>query len=289
MKNSLSTLIIVSNLQICFLGLTSIEGLNPVNQAIVNAKPVLGYDGVDFESEKQEELSFRVTSLGFEENFANNLNIMLFVCVGSGMFTLFFYLAQLKKPSMKNAFKILQRETMLIVFFTTTNTFFSLSIFMEITVMNLVFACVAGAIVLFQVAHFLVYAKEYFGMENTIGNVNFFRAFIAVFVVSRLTSCVILGTVQDEPEMAVVGVIASEGILIMILCVLRPFLHLICNLLVIFGEMLSCFFFVSIYTMEGMKENEWTCGWMMIGALCGIGVAGVANLGYSIYKDCTSS
>ena len=54
MKNSLSTLIIVSNLQICFLGLTSIEGLNPVNQAIVNAKPVLGYDGVDFESEKQE-------------------------------------------------------------------------------------------------------------------------------------------------------------------------------------------------------------------------------------------
>ena len=27
----------------------------------------------------------------------------------------------------------------------------------------------------------------------------------------------------------------------------------------------------------------------MVGSLCGIGVAGLANLVYSIYKDCTAS
>ena len=74
-----------------------------------------------------------------------------------------------------------------------------------------------------------------------------------IFAVSRLTSCVILGVVEDEPKMAIAGVIGSEGILILVLCVLRPFLHMVCNILVIFGELLNCFFFVSIYTMEGLK------------------------------------
>ena len=58
----------------------------------------------------------------------------------------------------------MQRETMLIVFFNITNIFFSLCMIMETTIMNLVFASVAGTIVLCQLIHFLVYTKEYFGM-----------------------------------------------------------------------------------------------------------------------------
>ena len=48
---------------------------------------------------------------------------------------------------------------MLLIFFNITNIFFSLSIVMEVTIMNITFAAVAGAIVLFQAIHFLVYAK----------------------------------------------------------------------------------------------------------------------------------
>ena len=45
-KNSLSTIVIVSAVQICYIGLTSIDGLNPISQAMVNAKAVTGFNEV---------------------------------------------------------------------------------------------------------------------------------------------------------------------------------------------------------------------------------------------------
>lgn len=43
-KNSLSTLVIVSCLQVAYIGLSSVNGLNPVSTALTAGKPVLGYN-----------------------------------------------------------------------------------------------------------------------------------------------------------------------------------------------------------------------------------------------------
>lgn len=67
LKNGLSTIIIISSLQVCFLGLASVEGLNPVTQAIKESKFILGYNDAEIiENEgTDQELSNKVTSLGF--------------------------------------------------------------------------------------------------------------------------------------------------------------------------------------------------------------------------------
>lgn len=71
--------------------------------------------------------------------------------------TLVFYISQLKKESMGTAFKVMQRETMLLIIFNLPNLFFSLAIFMEIKLISLIFSLVFLIIVLFQCAHLLLY------------------------------------------------------------------------------------------------------------------------------------
>ena len=58
---------------------------------------------------------------------------------------------------MGTAFKVMQRETMLLIIFNLPNLFFSLAIFMEIKLISLIFSFVFLIIVLFQCAHLLLY------------------------------------------------------------------------------------------------------------------------------------
>ena len=76
----------------------------------------------------------------------------------------------------------------------------------------------------------------------------------------------------------------------MILLVSMPFLYMISNILVVLGELITIFYFTIIIVMQhNDKSTKWVCGWMMVGALCGIAATGLANLGYCIYKDCANN
>lgn len=285
LKNSLPTLLIFSNLQICFLGLICVDGLNPVTQGIIHSKPVLGYNGLNITTEKFSNASTMISVLGYGDNFVNNVNFMLFLCIGFMVFTLVFYLVQLKKSSMKTIFKIFQRETMLLIIFSMTGLSFSLDIFMEVRLINIIFGCIFVGITLFQFIHFMIYMENYFGIVCTFDIDKQFKASFIMFLICRLAICLVLAMVQDQQE-AIIGVLVCQGAMVLSLLVLRPFLYFFCNILVACGEVLGMAYFVVIFKMSGNKEDDWTSGWIMIGALCSIVGVSLANLGYSIYQDC---
>lgn len=54
LKNSFSTLIIISALQVTFIGLSTADGLNPISSALINAKPVLGINSAPIPDESEQ-------------------------------------------------------------------------------------------------------------------------------------------------------------------------------------------------------------------------------------------
>ena len=79
-KNSFSTLLILTNLQIIFLSLVAIDGMHPVSKSLTNLKMTLGGNDPTVIPDNYNPVdNRRIDSLGFDGSFGNNLNIMLFV------------------------------------------------------------------------------------------------------------------------------------------------------------------------------------------------------------------
>ena len=89
--------------------------------------------------------------------------------------------------------------------------------------------------------------------------------------------------------MVTVGMLVCEGILLLIVAILRPFSYLLTNIFLVIGQTMTIGFFASIYALEGMKESEKKSGWGMIGIFLALCTIGVFNLIHSIYLDCLTS
>lgn len=153
------------------------------------------------------------------------------------------------------------------------------------TLFGIILVCVTVAIYLYQIIHFLIKARKYFGIENTFDFKKvYFKVFFVAFIVERITLCVCLGVIEDPTYAAISGIIC-QGIFIIFMAVLRPFISLVSNILVIIGEMLSLGFYVAVLMMDGIRENEWLNTWAMVGITLGISAIGVASLIYNFYFD----
>lgn len=92
----------------------------------------------------------RVKSLGFVENFLNNFNLMLLaqLCILALMG--FAYLAAHRKPAIKNGFKIMQREALLIIIFNLPNAIFSATLVRQMSMSNFIFCSISLGTILLQ-------------------------------------------------------------------------------------------------------------------------------------------
>ena len=65
--------------------------------------------------------------------------------------------------------------------------------------MTIFTAVMVGATVLvfgYQIIHFIVYAKNYFGMKETFDfQKSYFKIFLCAFIISRLSLCLSLGII----------------------------------------------------------------------------------------------
>ena len=88
--------------------------------------------------------------MGFVQEFLNNFNVMLFIQLGFILIMGFLYLASHRKANIRNGFKIMQREVLLIIIFNIPNSMFSLALVSEPTMGNIVFGSLSVAMILVQ-------------------------------------------------------------------------------------------------------------------------------------------
>lgn len=67
LKSSLSTVYIVSSMQLCYLGLSAVDGLHPVAAALQDTKPVVGTNDEISEDTGNEQLDPKIAALGYME------------------------------------------------------------------------------------------------------------------------------------------------------------------------------------------------------------------------------
>lgn len=164
-KNSLSVVVNINALQICYISLVTIDGMNPVTASLLGLRPVMGYSNLDMFTLNGAGSSIRVKSIGYVQDFANNFNIMFFIQAAFLVASVLASLAAHKKPMIKLASNFLQREALLVIIFNLPTVFFTITLMVKPVVLNIAFSAAAGALIIYQVIHLLMKGKEYFGFK----------------------------------------------------------------------------------------------------------------------------
>ena len=207
-KRSLATLLIFTNLQLIFYGLSCIDGLHPVTESLTTIKPVTGYHNREM-FVGQEFENRRVRELGYDGSFASNFNAMLFIELGFLALSGVLFLASQKKPLLSTPYKICQKLALLVVLFCCAGLFYSLALMRLFNLINVVFAAVAIAVAVGQVLHLLRNTKTYYGMEESLNfEQSSVRAFLLVWMVSRLGLVLCVALILDDPRMGCIGAIS---------------------------------------------------------------------------------
>ena len=235
LKNSFSTLLIITNVQLIFFSLSAIEGMNPVTEALSHLKTSLGYnDPKLIPGNEGEPANRRVGALGYDNTFANNFNVMLFCQVSMLVISGLIYLVAQKRNIMKTPFKVLQKEALLLVIFNMSNFFFSISMIRVSGFFNICFAIGASLIIIVQAGHFMMNAQQYYGMNETF---NFEKTYLKVFFVglllNRLGICFCLSLIGEDALMSCIAAIAVQSCFIIMIAIVRPFLSMVTNAFII--------------------------------------------------------
>ena len=179
---------------------------------------------------------------------------------------------------------------MVFIYFNATNCLFCVFLMRKDSFASVLMGSVAFIILLAQTIHMAVYAKQYYGLDNSFNlDKPHLKIFLAVFLGSRLIGCGIITMLAEKPLMVCVGMMGTQGVVIIMMGLVRPFTYFLTNVLIIAGEAGSLSFFACIYTFEGMKESEQTSGWAMLGIMMGTVVIGGLNFFHSVYLDCMTS
>ena len=205
--------------------------MHPVTESLTHLKTSIGYNDPDLiPGNEGEPENRRVGSLGYDNAFANNFNVMLFCQVSMLVVSGFIYLIAQKRNIMKTPFKVFQKEALLLVLFNMSNFFFSISMVRVSGFFNICFAVGASLIVIVQIGHFIVNAQQYYGMNETF---NFEKAYIKVFfvglLINRLGICFCLALISEDALMSCIAAIAFQASFVIILAIVRPFFSMITN------------------------------------------------------------
>lgn len=231
LRNSFSTIFIITDIQLIFFSLAAIEGMNPVTESLNHLKTSLGYNDPELiPGNEGEPANRRVGALGYDNTFANNFNVMLFCQVSMLVVSGLIYLVAQKRNIMKTPFKVLQKEALLLVLFNMGNFFFSISMIRVSGFFNICFAVGASIIVIVQAGHFMMHAQQYYGMNETF---NFEKVYVKVFFVGllldRLGICFCLSLIGEDALMSCIGAMAVKCCFIIMIAIVRPFLSMLTN------------------------------------------------------------
>ena len=103
--------------------------------------------------------------MGFVQEYLNNFNVMFFMQLGLILVMGFLYLASHRKANIKNGFKIMQREALLMIIFNIPNAMFSLALVLEPTMGNIVFGSLAVAVIVGQGIYLVKKGDEYLSFK----------------------------------------------------------------------------------------------------------------------------
>ena len=256
MKRSLSTLVILTDAQVIFYSLTCIDGLHPVTYSIMILKPLTGYNNGEL-FEGYELDNRRVRELGYDGSFANNFNAMLFIELGSLALSGVMFLAAQKKVVLKGLYKRFQKIALLVVFFCCASFFYSLALIRLLNFVNVFFTCIAALVLVGQMVHVLKHTESYYGMIVTLNfKGKLVKPFLLGWIVSRLGLMLCVALILHDTRMSCIGALCIQSVLIIFLCIGRPFIKRPINAFVILGEFMSLFTFITIYVFESVSLDE---------------------------------
>ena len=180
------------------------------------------------------DLNRRIDSLGYDTEFANNFNVMLFVQLGLLSITGLIYLVAQKRSIMKTPFKFFQQFSFVFMLFNVNSFFFSISLIRASGFLNICFAIVATLIVVGFFIHFLLYGPTYFGMYMIFDFTRiYFKTFIIGFFILRIAICFSISFIEQDPLMGCIAAMAASACSVIFLAVIRPFLSMVTNALFI--------------------------------------------------------
>ena len=90
---------------------------------------------------------------------------MFFVQIAFFVASILTNLASHKKPMIKLASSFLQRNAMLLILFNMPAVFFTLTLMIKPFILNIAFGAAASIMIIYQLAHLLMYGKDYFGFK----------------------------------------------------------------------------------------------------------------------------
>ena len=90
---------------------------------------------------------------------------MFFIQLGLILIMGFLYLASHRKANIKNGFKIMQREVLLIIMFNIPNAMFSLALMLDPSMGNIVFGSLSVAIILGQAIFVVKKGDDYLSFK----------------------------------------------------------------------------------------------------------------------------
>ena len=291
-KRSLSTLVILTNAQVIFYGLTCIDGLHPITNTLMALRPLTGYNNQEL-FEGYELGNRRVRELGYDGSFANNFNAMLFIELGFLALSGVLFLAAQKKPDLRGMYKRCQKIALLVVLFCCASLFYSLTLERLLNFVNVCFTCVAVAVVVGQLAHVLKHTQSYYGMVETLDfkgrKGRLVKPFLLGWVIGRMGLIFCVGLILHDTRKSCIGALSLQSFLAIFLCIGRPFIKAVTNAFVILGEFMSLFAFITIYVFESAALDEAIEGWILlglVGVVCGLLLADATA---NIYFDCGQS
>ena len=290
-KNSLSLLININALQICYISLVTIQGMHPVTASIISLRHILGYSNLNMFTLSEMESSIRVQSIGYVEDFANNFNVMFFIQCAFLAASILTNLATHKKPMIKLASNFLQRQALLLIIFNLPTVFFTVTLMIKPILLNIAFAAASCAIIIYQIVHLLLKGQTYFGFKEVFdfSDKGHFKKFIVVYFLARLGTCLFFSFINVQPLKSLIAGAAFEGAFIIFIAFVRPFYHSYNNIFMIVCEILTISFYGSIYASEAtdafaLDQREKSVD-VMVYLLGAIMVISVINMIYSLVVD----
>jgi hypothetical protein len=175
-------------------------------------------------------------AMGYESSFFGNVNIMLLIQLVVFLACIFVYLLSIKNPTFKTPHKYIQRTLLMIVVFNCINNMFSMSLISSAYAFDLALAALCAFMILGQLIHFCIYYKGYLGFEDTydIHKVRFKTYFISLML-ARIATAVVSGVLREDPAIAVSANLAIQGVLCIILTIIRPFKNCVMNGIMLVG------------------------------------------------------
>ena len=154
---------------------------------------------------------------------------------------------------------------------------------------NILFATFASIVAVVQIIHFLVFADDYFGMQETFNfSKVYLKIFFIAFLLARIGVTFSLALMADSLISAIVA-LGIQALFVIVIAIVRPFSSMISNVIILISEMMSLGAFSSIYVFEGLDGIESTGGWVLLGLGGMVCSLGLTHIVYSIYEMCKSS